>query len=471
MPAVAIVISLVFFLFSSLALGKDVTISKGSSKEFATSANITTVFTSDPKIVDYRIVSPKQVVIYANDIGQASVKVFGNEGKKQNKVLLSLEIRVDSDKAGLNNLEKLIESRVMGSSIKIEKLSLPETPGYVISGSVLDEGSRDAAYNMAAIGLGLEPEKIEKKAIGASRTSSRSSSDDEDQDSTLDFLTRYESPYLIDKMQIQLTRQVNVKLIVADVEKNLADKLGFDFNGGNFIVPLFQGDGVTRWFNFAKSNFLLTIEALRNEQTAKILAQPNLSVISGESAKFSVTGQYTPITNTVTFGGQPISSPGTPRDYGISLTIQPKVISSDRVVVSISQEVSNIQSIIEKNGASAANLKKRRAESTIEVADGQSFVIGGLLDERDNENISSVPFLGDIPYLGALFRKTNITRSKNELIIVATVTLVKPLSESIGLLNYQNRSLADSWFNVQRKTFKGDQGEMNAFVQNIGFIQ
>lgn len=465
------VISCALFIFSSLVFAQEITISKGSSREFRTSANITTVFTSDPKIVDYRIVNSKQVIIYANELGEASVKVFGNKNGKQNEVLFALEIKVDSNKVSLKNLEKLIEGRVPGSSIKIEKLSLPEVPGYIISGNVLDEGGRDTVYNMAVIGLGLEPEKVETKALGASRTSQRSASDDDDEDSVLKFLTRYESPYLIDRIQIELLRQVNVKLIVADVEKNLADKLGFDFNGGSFILPLFQGDQSSRWLNFSSSNFLITIDAIKNEQTAKILAQPNLSVISGESAKFSVTGQYTPITNTVTFGGQPISSPGTPRDYGISLTIQPKVIGSDRIVVRISQEVSNIQSIIEKNGASAANLKKRRAESTIEVADGQSFVMGGLLDERDNENVSSIPFLGDIPYLGALFRKTNITRSKNELIIIATVTLVKPFSGSATLFNYRNRSLADSWFNVSRSKLEDDQGEMNSFIQNIGFIQ
>lgn len=454
----------IFFLWVlafSFIQGEEITMQKGKSKVFSTTEDITTVFTSDPKIVDYKIIDHRKVVIYANDNGFADVKIFGKN------LLISLNIAVDPYAKDLDKIAKLIESKLPDSSIKIDKLGIPGEQGYIITGVVADEGSRDSAYNMAALALGLELEKKEKDAISADRTSQRSSSESEKEDNSLDFLTRYETPFLVDKLKIQLPNQVNVKLVVADIEKNLVAKLGLDFNAGTYVIPLIT-NGV---LGLSQFNLLAIVDAFKDEQMAKILAEPNLSVLSGENAQFSVTGQYTPITNSVTYGGQPVSSPGTAKDYGISLTIQPKVESNEKITVRISQEVSNIQSIIEKNGASAANLKKRRAESVFQVANGESFIIGGLLDERDNENVRAVPFLGDIPFIGALFRKTSITRSKTELIIIATVTLARPVSGDVSISTYQPRSIAESFFNLPYHKLKNDKGEMRMFLQNVGFIK
>ncbi|PAF53564.1 hypothetical protein BKH42_05115 [Helicobacter sp. 13S00482-2] len=440
---------------------EEIIMQKGKSRVFSTTSDISAVFTSDPKIVDYKIINHRKVVIYANDNGFADVKIFGKEP------LVSLSISVDPYAKDLDKIAKLIESKLPDSTIKITKLGIPGEQGYIITGTVLDEGSRDSAYNMAALALGLELEKKEKDAVSADRTSQRTSSENDKEDNSLDFLTRYETPFLIDKLKIELPNQVNVKLIVADIEKNLVAKLGLDFNAGTYVIPLIT-NGV---LGLSQFNMLAIVDAFKDEQMAKILAEPNLSVLSGENAQFSVTGQYTPITNSVTYGGQPVSSPGTAKDYGISLTIQPKVQSNEKITVRISQEVSNIQSIIEKNGASAANLKKRRAESVFEVGNGESFIIGGLLDEHDNENVRSVPFLGDIPLIGALFRKTSITRSKTELIIIATVTLARPVSKDISISTYQPRSVAESFFNLPFHKLQNDQGEIKMFFQNIGFVK
>ncbi|MDO7253125.1 type II and III secretion system protein family protein [Helicobacter cappadocius] len=452
---------ILWMLVLCFANAEEIIMQKGKSKVFSTTKDISTVFTSDPKIVDYKIINNKKVVIYANDNGFADVKIFGKE------LLVSLQISVDPYAKDLDKISKLIESKLPDSSIKITKLGIPGEQGYVITGVVTDEGSRDSAYNMAALALGLELEKKEKDAISADRTSQRTSSEGDKEDNSLDFLARYETPFLIDKLKIKLPNQVNVKLIVADIEKNLVAKLGLDFNAGTYALPLIT-NGV---LGLSQFNMIAIVDAFKDEQMAKILAEPNLSVLSGENAQFSVTGQYTPITNSVTYGGQPVSSPGTAKDYGISLTIQPKVESNEKITVRISQEVSNIQSIIEKNGASAANLKKRRAESVFQVANGESFIIGGLLDERDNENVRSVPFLGDIPLIGALFRKTSITRSKTELIIIATVTLAHPVSKDISINTYEPRSIAESFFNFPYHKIQNDKEEIKIFFQNIGFIK
>ncbi|PAF46956.1 hypothetical protein BKH46_05835 [Helicobacter sp. 12S02634-8] len=459
-------ISGLLFCLCGVALwGGEILMKKGDSRVFKTTMPISAVFASDPKALDYKIIDSHQVVVYANDNGYADIRIFGSKANKD-ILLFSASITIDPLAPNLKKIEELIEGQIAGAKIKLTKLGLPGEQGYVISGIVPDEGSRDSAYRMAALALGAELEKKEKNPASADRTSQRIGGEGEQQDNPLLFLTRYESDFLVDKMNVALSSLVNVKLLVVDVEKNLIGKLGFDFNGGSIALPLVNSGG----FGLSQFNFAAVIDALKDNQIAKILAEPNLSVLSGEDAHFSVTGQYTPITNTVTFGGRAVSSPGTAKDYGISLTIQPKVESSGKITVRISQEVSNIQSIIERNGASAANLKKRRAESVIQVADGESFVVGGLLDERDNENVRSVPFLGDIPILGALFRKTNITRSKMELIVIATVSLAKPVTKDVFAPAYQPRTLMESFFDLPYKNTRDDGLELRAFVQNIGFM-
>lgn len=463
---------LLFFLLSILSILKaqDLVMQKGDSRVFTTVSNITTVFTSNPKIIDYRIINNRQFVVFANDNGRGDLVVFGD--KVNGQPLIQLKISVDQFAGKFEKLSKVIENEIKGSTITVSRLTHfgePQNYGYSISGTVPNEESRDKAYNMAALALGLGPalERIEKKPINADGTTETASEGDRPEN--VEFLKKYDSPLLIDNLEIQLTNQVNVKLIVIDIEKSLREKLGLEFSPKALIASTIKGgflDGIKN-YGTAITN---TIEAFKNEQMAKILAQPNISVLSGESAKFRVVGEYTPVSSTTnTATGNTTITPNAPREYGISLVIQPKVMSKDKITVRIAQEVSNIQSINEKGGSSYVNLKVRNAESTIQVADGQSFIIGGLLNEDNNENVDSTPFLGDIPYLGGLFRQSGIKRSKSELIIIATVNLAHPVSDDVYVSTRKNRSLLESFFNIPPEKRDTSSNEIREFLQNVGF--
>lgn len=466
----------IFALCTGALFALKVNMKVGESRFYELPQNITTVFTSSSKALDYAIVANNKVMIYAKDTGYGEVKIFG----ARNVVLRSLEVTIDSQRADIKDLERLIESKIPSSKITLEKLSLPGKEGYVISGEVPDEGSRDLAYNMAVIGLGIQKrvEPVRRQTSdttstqGASAGGGGGASGGAGGVINLDFLARLKADDLVDNLKIPPSRQVNIRVIVADVEKIMADKLGLNLNGGQLSLNLL-GQGSVATQGLSAIGFQAVIEALKDDQIARILAKPNLSVISGESASFQVTSQFTPITNTVTVTGQPVASPGTPVDFGVSLSIQPKVYSKDRIMLSISQEVSNIQSLVNVNGASAANIKKRKAQSVIELHDGASFVLGGLLDERDVENVKSTPFLGDIPVLGGLFRSTTLTRSKNELIIIVTVSLVKPIDEDfIYIPQAAVRGLGSSFLNIpDYNASKQAKKDIDLFVQNVGFIK
>lgn len=474
----------VLFLLFSLLNAEVLEMRPGESQIFKTKKPIATVFASDPKVFDYKIINSRTIAVYSLANGYGEVIAFG-ENKEGNETLLKIQANIDSDNANLMRIAKLIESQNPNSSITLKKLTVANNnqtdskKGYIISGSVPDEESKDKAYLTAAtaLGLTLKRDGVRKQSAvvtsqqGVSLGNSALSGGNEN----LEFLEKHSVDGLVNNLIITSPRQVNVKLIIADVEKGIVEKLGINYNnGGIFKIPLLNPGS-----NFIQSiqsgiNIEAIVEAIKDDSIAKILATPNISVLSGESASVQVTSQYTPISTTISNNGNAVSSPQTPVDYGVSLTVQPKVFSKNKIILNISQEVSNIQSIIERSGASAANLKKRRTQSVIELADGDSFILGGLVDERDIEQVKSVPFLGDIPLLGLLFRHTTFTRSKTELLVIATINITEPNSKNfIDLPTFSANHIAQSFFAIPQSWVRSNKSDedLKYFVANIGFIK
>lgn len=454
--------SLILMILATALFSSDLVLKKGQSRSFSMSSNIQTVFVSDPKVVDYKIVNNKELVIFSSELGTSSIKVWSKSG-----VVLDIEILVDDVAADLSRITKLLMQKNPNSQILIDKLG---EESYILSGFAPDEESKERIYKMAVAALGLS---INKNDAAASAPQAQSTTGggaaQNNAQNQLEFLEKIKSDNLINEIKVYGKKQVNVKLVVADVEKTLLEKLGVDWNSGGVFSPprLSIGKNIPLIAKNSSLTLNAVVNAIENDDVAKILAQPNLSVLSGEEASFTVQSEYTPFTNTVGISGETISSPGTPREYGISLTIKPKVSSSKKISLAITQEVSNIQSIVEVGKASAANMKTRRTQSVIELASGDSFVLGGLLDERQNESISSVPILGKIPFIGMFFRKTNITKTKSELIVIATVTLTEPISaDELKRPNFKVRSALGALVNLPKST----STDVLRFVNSSGFI-
>ncbi|MDF5203490.1 pilus assembly protein CpaC, partial [Vibrio parahaemolyticus] len=185
------------------------------------------------------------------------------------------------------------------------------------------------------------------------------------------------------------------------------------------------------------------ITALGNENVAQILAEPNLTVISGESASFLVGGEVPIVVSTnsninITF-----------REFGIKLDLTAKVLHEDKIRMRLIPEVSEVERYIRAAGIEVPQFATRRAMTTIELGDGDSFVLGGLMSSADLEELQKTPLLGDVPILGAAFRKASTDRRHTELIIVATVNLVKPIkNKEIQLPYIRKTSTLHRWFNV-----------------------
>jgi len=174
------------------------------------------------------------------------------------------------------------------------------------------------------------------------------------------------------------------------------------------------------------SNSALGVLALlENNSLARTLAQPSMTVVSGQTASFMAGGEF-PIPIAQSLGQITVSY----KPYGIRLAFTPTVFSKERIAIKLAPEVSELDftNAVTSSGVSVPAILTRRAETTIELGDGESFVIAGLISSTFGDSVDKVPGLGDLPILGAFFKSTRFSREDKELIVIVTPTLVRPLA-------------------------------------------
>lgn len=194
------------------------------------------------------------------------------------------------------------------------------------------------------------------------------------------------------------------------------------FLTGTDGIPLL--DTTTFSLGFPRVQMQLFIQAMADNQLASVLAEPNLVAISGETASFLAGGEF-PIP--VPQGNQQVTIQF--REFGVRLNFTPVVKAHQRIRLRVAPEVSELDfsSAVQIEGFVVPGLTSRATETTIEVGNGQTIAIAGLLNEQVRGLASRIPGIGDIPVLGALFRSTNFQRSLSELVILVTPELVAPL--------------------------------------------
>jgi pilus assembly protein CpaC len=166
------------------------------------------------------------------------------------------------------------------------------------------------------------------------------------------------------------------------------------------------------------------IDALKEEDVLKVLAKPTLVAVSGQEAQFLSGGEF-PFPVPQAFGVITIQY----KKFGVGLAFTPTVLSNDRISMAVSPEVSelNFANALSIQGFTIPTISTRRATTVVELADGQSFAIAGLLRDNVRESVQKFPVLGDIPVLGALFRSSRFLKNQTELVIIVTPHFVKPI--------------------------------------------
>ncbi len=248
---------------------------------------------------------------------------------------------------------------------------------------------------------------------------------------------------IINDLRIKGTQQVMLQVKVAEMSRTVSKALGFkpfvspsngNIKSTGFTLSTLDPVDITRFAlavgQVVSGNFILSLslDALEQKGSVKILAEPNLVAMSGDTASFLAGGEFPiPVAQTIGIGGVPTITIEF-KAFGVSLAFTPTVIDGDLINLVVAPEVSQIDKTtsVNLNGTIIPGIATRRAKTTVELRDGQSFAVAGLLQSDFNDQIRGIPFLADVPILGALFRSPQYLRSETELVIIVTPKLVQP---------------------------------------------
>lgn len=375
----------------------------------------------DPQIAEGRLVSPQVLYLVSGLIGTTNAILQGRSGRC---VVLDIVVAIDTDAvrakiAELLPQEKSILVTAAGDSI-------------ILSGTVSDSlvANRAIAIANAYVrtayqqGMGSGPGGTAR--LGAQPV----------QDGAAPLLAR-----VVNMLSVAAPQQVMLEVKVAEVAKTLLDQLGANLNASRtqgswsyqFLSNMAPGTAGATIGAIKNSVNNIVLQAQDTSGLVRILAEPNVMAISGQEGSFLAGGKILiPVAQTNANGLLSIALEE--KEFGVGLKFTPTVLSDGRINLKVAPEVSELSpqgvgiSTTSVSGTSVLPLiTTRRATTTVQLFDGQSFAIGGLIKNSSSANIRALPVLGEIPILGALFRSSDFQTEKTELVFVVTPRLVKPL--------------------------------------------
>ena len=263
----------------------------------------------------------------------------------------------------------------------------------------------------------------------------------------------YAPKKIVNAMQVGGVQQVMLEVRVAEMNRELIKRLGINFSaigpnefgvsllgglttlthftnpgvgGGAATVTTAVSQAIQGVFGFDTGSLSWTgfIDALNEQNLVKVLAKPTLVALNGQEAAFLAGGEF-PIPVPQTFGLVTIQF----KKFGVGLVFTPNIMDSKHISLNVAPEVSELDftNALRTQGFTIPAITTRRATTTIELADGQSFAIGGLMRDNVRESVKKFPYLGELPIIGALFRSSSFQKNESELLIIVTPHLVKPL--------------------------------------------
>ncbi|HTJ91818.1 MAG TPA: type II and III secretion system protein family protein [Pararobbsia sp.] len=389
----------------------------------------------NPMILQAMLVSQQTLYLLGLDVGTTNMIVQGRSGSCS-----IIDVNVGSDPAGLQNALNVLMPEEKDIHVRAAADNL------VLTGTVSDSAKLDRVLQLARAfsqrpnaalpaASSSAPQGVASMQVSFSPMSSGSSG-------------QVKNEHLINMLRVTAPQQVMLEVKVAEVSKTLIDQLGVqtnlqgaigswsfgllaDFVSGG-LAALVGSKANNRPLNFA-------IDAQKTDQLVKILAEPNLMAISGQEASFLAGGKvFIPVPQSNSGGGQTIVLQE--ETFGVGLTFTPTVLEGGRINLKVAPEVSELSptGVAVTTGTTEGTailplITTRRASTTIQLFDGQSFAIGGLIKNNVSGTLKALPGAGEVPVLGALFRSNNFQSDKTELVFVVTPRIAKPLQPNYPL--------------------------------------
>jgi len=376
----------------------EVTVAVGKSQVLQFGDNYSDVMIADPKIADILPLNSRSIYVVGKTAGSTALSVYGP--KKQ--LIAAVSVNVSADIDGFKTRLHDVLPREGDIAVR------PANQSIVLSGTV---SSPAALHQILALAETYAPGKVVNmlSVEGVQQV-------------------------MLSVRFVELARSTARDLHISASSPNLPNKgSGFQILTGDNIAGAASGVAFTdiaARIATSSGDLSLFFDALETKGLSKTLAEPNLVALSGDTASFLAGGEFPiPVASSSAAG-----SGGAPtitvdyKDYGVSLGFTPTLLRDGLINLVVNPEVSDIDASVSVNTGlvSVPGLKVRRAHTTVELRDGESFTIAGLLKNDYQNNIRQLPWIGDFPVLGALFRSTSFQRDETELVIVVTPHLVVP---------------------------------------------
>ncbi len=424
------------------AAGSRIDVSVNQGQLVHLSKPVDSIFVADPEIADVQVKSPELVYIIGKAAGTTTLYAV----TAQDDIVLNTQVRVHFD---ADRVAQAIRDLVPQSTITVNAVA----DSLVLSGTVYSAADGDDVRRIAQRFVKDPKQLVNKTKVDApNQVNLRVRIAEVDRDILKQFGINWEN--VVDKGAVVFGLATGGVLSAASTATALqpgAPGVGAFFaqptttsatgaatviggttyaGGFNVLGPSLSGGGtVNNLFGGVHTgsyDLNALVDALDNHGLVTVLAEPNLTALSGEPANFLAGGEF-PVPVPAGTGLVGIDW----KDFGVSLNFVATVASSNRISLHVMPEVSELstQGAIQIDGISVPSLTTRKAETTVELASGQSFAIAGLLQNNVTQNINKFPWLGDIPVLGQLFRSEAFQRNETELVILVTPYLVHPIAD------------------------------------------
>jgi pilus assembly protein CpaC len=361
------------------------------------------VLVSNPQIATAVLRTPRRIYVMGLKSGVTDAMFFDSAGHR----LLSLNVRVDQNTSALADT---INRILPGAAVKIESIN----DSVILSGTVTSNADADKAVRIAAATVSSPSQVLNMLSVAG-----------ED--------------------------QVMLKVRIVEMQRSVIKQLGVDWhtlvNEGTstqFLLntattygingALLGGVSASAGYTGSQGQVTGNIQAFEREGLVRTLAEPNLTAVSGEPAKFLVGGEFpVPVAQDVT-GQITVQF----KDFGVGLGFTPVVLSGGRIQLKMTTEVSELSQLGEFSASSGSSsttpqlvipgLNVRRANTTVEMPSGGSLMIAGLLEDTSSQDLDALPGIKDLPVLGALFRSRDYQSGETELVVIVTPYLVNPVN-------------------------------------------
>jgi pilus assembly protein CpaC len=412
------------------------TLSQNTGTLVRLSAPMTDLFVANDAIADVQVRSASQLYVFGKSAGETTVYATDRSGR----VVYAANVRVGTNAGSVGEMLRLAMPEASIQATPMNNLVL-------LTGTVAQPADVEEAQRLvqAYVGTGTQ---------------------------------------VVSRIRSATPLQVMLKVKIAEVNRSLLKQWGLNLLASDptsgFQFGLAQGQGISLpvagdptdttvpgvirnaiGTTLSGSGSLFGLDILASLDLAEvdglvsILAEPNLTALSGETASFLAGGEF-PVPISQSLGSISIEY----KQYGVGLAFTPIVLADGRISMRVRPEVSELtnEGSIRLNGFEVPGLTTRRAETTVELGSGQSFMIAGLLKNTNTNSIDKAPFLGDLPILGMLFRSTRFRRQETELVIVVTPYLVRPTSGQLALPTNGYRAPTSGEQIIEGQNFKGVSG-------------